>query len=30
MIEEIYDLSRRQALRVEQKLVWASTLLDQV
>jgi len=30
MIEEIYDLARRQALKVEQKLVLASTLLDRV
>jgi hypothetical protein len=30
MIEEIYDLARRQALKIEQKLVLASTLLDQV
>ncbi|SRR5712692_424927 len=30
MIEEIYDLARRQALKIEQKLVLASTLLDRV
>jgi hypothetical protein len=30
MIEEIYDLARRQALRVEHKLEQASALLDQV
>lgn len=30
MIEEIYDLARRQALKIEQKLEWASTLLDRV
>jgi hypothetical protein len=30
MIEEIYDLARRQALRIENKLEQASTLLDQV
>jgi len=30
MIEEIYDLARRQALRVERKLEQASALLDQV
>jgi hypothetical protein len=30
MIEEIYDLARRQALRIELKLEKASALLDQV
>ena|SRR5438876_1645976 len=30
MIEEIYELARRQALKVEQKLELASTLLDRV
>jgi len=30
MIEEIYDLARRQALRVEHKLEQVSSLLDQV
>jgi hypothetical protein len=30
MIEEIYDLARRQALKVEHKLEQASALLDQV
>jgi hypothetical protein len=30
MIEEIYELARRQALKVEQKLDLASTLLDRV
>jgi hypothetical protein len=30
MVEEIYDLARRQALRVELKLEQASSLLDQV
>jgi hypothetical protein len=30
MIEEIYELARRQALKVEQKLGLASTLLDRV
>jgi hypothetical protein len=30
MIGEIYELARRQALKIEQKLVWASTLLDRV
>lgn len=30
MIEEIYDLARRQALRVEHKLEQASSLLDRV
>ncbi len=30
MIEEIYDLARRQALRVEHKLEQASAILDQV
>lgn len=30
MIEEIYDLARRQALRIEHKLDLASTLLDRV
>jgi hypothetical protein len=30
MVEEIYDLARRQALKIERKLVAASTLLDRV
>ena len=30
MIDEIYELARRQALKIEQKLVLASTLLDRV
>jgi hypothetical protein len=30
MIEEIYELARRQALKIDQKLVLASTLLDRV
>jgi hypothetical protein len=30
MIEEMYDLARRQALKIEQKLGLASTLLDRV
>jgi hypothetical protein len=30
MIDEIYELARRQALKIEQKLVQASTLLDRV
>jgi hypothetical protein len=30
MIDEIYELVRRQALKIEQKLVLASTLLDRV
>ena len=30
MIQEIYDIARRQALRVERKLEQASALLDQV
>lgn len=30
MIQEIYELARRQALRIEQKLGLASTLLDRV
>jgi hypothetical protein len=30
MIDEIYELARRQALKVDQKLVLASTLLDRV
>ncbi|HKN70439.1 MAG TPA: hypothetical protein VJX30_05395 [Terriglobales bacterium] len=30
MIDEIYELARRQALKIEQKLEWASTLLDRV
>jgi len=30
MIEEIYELARRQALKIEQKLDLASTLLDRV
>jgi hypothetical protein len=30
MIEEIYDLARRQALRIEHKLEQASALLDEV
>ncbi len=30
MIEELYDLARRQALKIEQKLELASTLLDRV
>lgn len=30
MIEEIYDLARRQALKIEHKLEQASALLDQV
>jgi hypothetical protein len=30
MIEEIYDLARRQALKIERKLEQASALLDQV
>lgn len=30
MIEEIYDRARRQALKIEQKLELASTLLDRV
>jgi hypothetical protein len=30
MIEEMYDLARRQALKIEQKLALASTLLDRV
>lgn len=30
MIDEIYGLARRQALKIEQKLEWASTLLDRV
>jgi hypothetical protein len=30
MIEEIYDLARRQALKIEQKLVLALTLLNRV
>jgi hypothetical protein len=30
MLEELYDLARRQALKVEQKLELASSLLDRV
>jgi hypothetical protein len=30
MIDELYDLARRQVLRIDQKLVLASTLLDRV
>ncbi len=30
MVEEIYNLARGQALKIEQKLVLVSTLLDQV
>jgi hypothetical protein len=30
MIEEIYELARRQALKIEQKLDLASTLLDRI
>jgi hypothetical protein len=30
MIDEIYDLARRQALKVEQKIELASNLLDRV
>jgi hypothetical protein len=30
MIDEIYALARRQALKIEQKLELASSLLDQV
>jgi len=30
LIEELYDLARRQALKIEQKLDLASTLLDHV
>jgi len=30
MIEELYDLARRQVLKIDQKLVLASTLLDRV
>ena len=30
MIDEIYELARRQVLKIEQKLVLASTLLDRV
>jgi hypothetical protein len=30
LLQELYDLARRQALRVEQKLEVASTLLDRV
>ncbi len=30
MIEQLYDLARRQVLRIDQKLVLASTLLDRV
>jgi hypothetical protein len=29
-IDEIYEFARRQALKIEQKLVQASTLLDRV
>jgi hypothetical protein len=30
MIVELYDLARRQVLKIDQKLVLASTLLDRV